>query len=165
MSDHGMEDRPPFLADAMLGSLARKLRIFGFDTSYFRDGTDRELELVAAAERRVVLTSDRGLLQHARGLGLTAIGVAGRTDGARLRSLIAGARSAGLELKPGEPRCALCNGVLDRRTRRQVEGLLPVSVTGRHRLFFWCGHCGRYYWRGRHWDRMRNLTSLLPSRQ
>ncbi len=40
-----MPTGPRFVADAMLGSLARKLRIFGFDTLYFREGPDLELEL------------------------------------------------------------------------------------------------------------------------
>ncbi|HVB95073.1 MAG TPA: Mut7-C RNAse domain-containing protein [Nitrososphaerales archaeon] len=45
-----VKSRPRFIADAMLGSLARKLRIFGFDTSYFSDGRDIELEDLARKE-------------------------------------------------------------------------------------------------------------------
>ena len=47
----------------MLGSLARKLRIFGYDTLYFREGSDAELERVAIAEDRVIVTADRGLAE------------------------------------------------------------------------------------------------------
>ncbi len=56
--------RPPrFVADAMLGSLARKLRIFGFDTLYFKDGGDSELLKLAKSEGRILLTSDDGPLR------------------------------------------------------------------------------------------------------
>ncbi len=80
--------RPPrFVADAMLGSLARKLRIFGFDTAYFAEGGDPELEALARRERRVILTSDRRLFAHSAGRGLQAILVEGKTDRARLRSI------------------------------------------------------------------------------
>ena len=83
-----------FIADAMLGSLARKLRIFGFDTLYFREGSDAELEMVARTETRIILTSDRALLEHAVRAGLPALMMSGKGDRARLESLIAQADDA-----------------------------------------------------------------------
>ena len=38
-----MTDNPSFAADVMLGSLAKWLRIMGFDTLYFRVIDDNEL--------------------------------------------------------------------------------------------------------------------------
>lgn len=148
----------------MLGSLARKLRIFGFDTLYFREGPDLELELIARAEGRVILTSDRALAAHSNRHGLIAFAVEGRSDRARLGSLVLQARSASLALPPGEPRCAICNSPLTRVSRDIAAGLLSESVTRRHRLFYRCESCNKLYWRGGHWSRLRKLSTLLAHR-
>ena len=156
-----MDEGPKFVADAMLGSLARKLRIFGFDTLYFREGSDSDLERIARVENRIIVTSDRSLVAHSTRAGLTAFGVFGRNDRQRLGSLVEQARGGAVSLRAGPPRCALCNGVLERLARSQVSGSLPESVAMRHRLFYWCSACRKFYWRGGHWSRMRGLSSLL----
>ncbi len=160
-----MAEGPKFIADAMLGSLARKLRIFGFDTVYFREGPDSDLERIARSEGRVILTSDRALLEHSRRRGLRALCVTGKSERARIERLREEARAAGTELNPGAPRCALCNRVLARVARAEVEADLPSSIARRHRLYFRCTGCDKLYWRGRHWSRLRGLSSLMAGRQ
>ncbi|MGA2665883.1 MAG: Mut7-C RNAse domain-containing protein [Nitrososphaerales archaeon] len=156
---------PRFVVDAMLGSLARKLRIFGFDTLYFRDGPDRELERVSREEARVMVTSDRALAEHAGRHGLVALLVQGRTDRARLVSLLAQARSGGVEVSRGDPRCAVCNSALERVGPERAARSLPRSIAARHRLYFLCAGCGRLYWRGGHWSRLGRLSPLFGGRR
>jgi uncharacterized protein with PIN domain len=50
-----------FLADAMLGRLAKWLRILGYDTAYFSQIEDSDLVRIARAEGRMLLTRDREL--------------------------------------------------------------------------------------------------------
>jgi uncharacterized protein len=162
-----MPHPPKFLADAMLGSLARKLRIFGFDTAYFKEGEDAELEAEARRERRVILTSDKLLFAHARAKGLRAVLVAGRSDRARLLSVQA-------QVGPGHgfpigaamgSRCAACNGELMRIGKKGAAAAdLPPKVVARHRLFYRCTSCSRLYWRGGHWGRLRRLSSSLRTK-
>ncbi|MDA4116519.1 MAG: Mut7-C RNAse domain-containing protein [Thaumarchaeota archaeon] len=155
-----------FVADAMLGSLARKLRIFGFDTIYFGEGGDPELEALAKKEKRVIITSDRRLFEHSEGMGLRAVLVEGKTDGARLRSV---AKQAGpgmtLSLRGRTSRCAVCNGELELIRRSDAAASeIPPKVLARHRLFFVCKSCSRRYWRGRHWDKLRRLSYSLDTK-
>ena len=151
----------------MLGSLARKLRIFGYDTAYFAEGSDPDLEALAKRESRVILTSDRRLFARSEARGVLAILVEGKTDGARLRSV---ARQAGpgvtLRLGGGRAsRCAVCNGELELIGRRDAfASMIPPKVLARHRLFYMCGSCSRFYWRGRHWDRLRRLSYSLGAK-
>ena len=57
-----MNPRPKkFLADVMLGRLAKWLRILGYDTLYFRDMDDQELIRRAVRDSRILLTRDREL--------------------------------------------------------------------------------------------------------
>src|SRR5215510_2346594 len=59
--------KPPsisFLADAMLGSIARKLRIFGFDTLYLAQAGDNEILRIGMEEGRVILTADKELFKR-----------------------------------------------------------------------------------------------------
>jgi len=156
-----MPGSPRFVADAMLGSLARKLRIFGFDTLYFRTGPDRELERVSREDARVILTSDRALAEHAGRHGLVALLLQGRSDRARLVSLLSQARSRGIVVSRGDPRCAVCNSDLERVGPERAARSLPGSVVGRHRLYYLCRGCGKLYWRGGHWPRLRRLSRLF----
>ncbi len=153
-----------FVADAMLGSLARKLRILGFDTRYHEKGTDRELTSSAKAEGRIVLTSDRQLWNQ-RNSSLQVFLITGRSDRERLLSLLGEAKSRGIRLLEGESRCALCNGALRPSRMQELRGQVPDPVLKRHRSFNICIDCGKVYWRGRHWSRLRKFSYLLRSKK
>jgi hypothetical protein len=53
-----------FVADAHLGGLAHLLRMTGFDTLYDNHFHDAEIERLAHAQQRIVLTRDRELLKR-----------------------------------------------------------------------------------------------------
>jgi uncharacterized protein with PIN domain len=169
-----MPRRPKFIADAMLGSLARKLRIFGFDTIYFKEGDDAELEARARKEKRVILTSDKSLFEHAQAKGLRSVLVGGLTDKERLLSVSAQAgpdMASHLREGMSSSRCAVCNGELKVLGRKEAVAAaeaapattskIPAKVLARHRLFYICISCSRFYWRGTHWERLRRLSSSL----
>lgn len=153
-----------FVADAMLGSLCRKLRAFGFDTAYYRAGSDSGIITLARAQKRVILTSDRSLAAMAPSKGLVAVLVEGKSDGERISSISRAAAASGTQLVRGDPLCSLCGGDLFTIRRVDVLGEVPPSVTVRHRLFYRCGSCGKYYWRGSHWKKLRSLSRRLRSK-
>ena len=145
----------------MLGSIARKLRIFGYDTLYFEED-DSTIERVAKSQGRVILTSDKGLAAHADRRGIAVINVKGRTDKARLAVVF---RRARIEANPSASRCAVCNGVLERSGREEARSAgLPERVVELHRFFCRCTSCSKFYWKGKHWDRLRRLSAGLRQR-
>ncbi|MDE1857901.1 MAG: hypothetical protein KGI26_02375 [Thaumarchaeota archaeon] len=150
-----------FVADAMLGSLARKLRALGFDASYYRSGDDAGLLEAAAREGRVVLTSDRELAARASARGTRAVLLTERTDGARLSAMARACRGEGIALVRGDPLCSVCGGTLKALRRADVSGMVPPSVEKRHRAFFSCEECGKLYWRGSHWKKLRSMSRRL----
>ncbi len=150
-----------FVADAMLGSLARKTRAFGFDTFYYSDGDDDRIMRIARSEGRIILTADRSLAERARKGRVSVLLVSGKSDSRRLASLLVAADSSGVSLVRGEPLCSLCGGDLQAMKRAEVAGQVPLSVEKRHRLFFKCAECGQYYWKGSHWKKLRWLDRIL----
>lgn len=150
-------DRDPLLLDAMLGTLATYLRMCGYDAAYALDRgveDDDRLRELAGAEGRRLLTRDASL--------------AGRTDGAvllesrevteQLREL----RAAGFDLGlPDRPRrCGNCNGPLrplddDERRPDYVPDDLADGDVRR------CRDCGQCFWRGSHWDDVRERIESL----
>jgi len=50
--------KPIFFVDAMLGNLATKLRLLGFDSLYSSSIEDDELLRVAKLENRVIISRD-----------------------------------------------------------------------------------------------------------
>jgi uncharacterized protein with PIN domain len=143
-----------FVADAMLGRLAKWLRILGHDTAYFPDLEDRELVRLARAEDRVLLTRDTEL---ARRRGLRSLLVESDRFEEQLGQLL-GDLSLDME---SPPRCARCNALLEALDKAAAKGRVPPYVYRRHSEFTLCPACDKVYWRGTHWQRMRERIDQI----
>lgn len=148
-------DRPRFLADEMLGTLARWLRMMGYDTEYARGLLDGELLELASAEDRVLLTRDRQLAERAgsRGLLITSVVL-----DEQLEQVVSAYR-----LNSDRPmtRCTVCNGELEAVGADEVAGKVPERVLELRDEFFICPMCGKVYWKGTHWDRIERTIERL----
>ena len=141
-----------FVVDGMLGSLARWLRILGYDTDYANQRDDAELTRIARAESRVLLTRDRELAGRR---GLKSLLIESQLLDEQLAQVTATfPPKAGAH--PG--RCSVCNTVLVEATPEEVAHRVPRYVLKRHPPFRRCPGCDRIYWRGSHW---RNMQSRL----
>jgi uncharacterized protein len=159
--------RPPttsgtkFIVDAMLGSLARKLRALGLDAAYYNVGDDTGLLEVAGQESRIILTADRSLASAASSNGHRVMLLKGKTDGLRISEMAEAASRWNLALVKGESFCSKCGGTLEKLPKAGVLGLVPHNVYLRHRLFYRCFSCGQVYWHGSHWKKLRSLARRL----
>ncbi len=145
-----MNERPPrFVVDSMLGSLARWLRILGYDAEYESQRDDPELVRLARAEDRVLLTRDH-MLANRR--GVRSLFIESQDLDEQLAQV-----TAAFPLSPGqyEGRCPVCNTALIVATPEEVEGAVPPYVLQHHRRFQRCPGCRRVYWRGSHWRNMQ----------
>ncbi|NPC58605.1 Mut7-C RNAse domain-containing protein [Caenimonas soli] len=151
---------PRFAADAMLGRLARWMRVLGFDTTYDAELADPDLVRLAKDEGRVLLTRDRHLLRELRPRLAHEI----RQDAPleQLRELVTALDLAA----PAElfTRCMLCNTLLPPPLDEEAaERLLPPGVRGIPGPVRRCPVCGRIYWHGSHVRRMRDaLERAVP---
>lgn len=150
---------PGFLADAMLGRLARWLRVLGFDTRFDPALDDPELVALADAESRVLLTRDRRLvtdLQPARPLL-----IAYDAPLEQLRQVIDACK---LEAPNALfTRCLLCNAPLREATAEEASRRCPHPVDTLSEPVMCCPLCQRLYWYGSHTRRMHEtLRDALP---
>jgi uncharacterized protein len=144
---------PRFILDGMLGSLARKLRILGYDSVFDKESDDTQLLSFCRKSGRELLTADVDLYLRAKKQGLPSILILSRTDRGRLLELFSalGRRSVSADF----PRCSACNG--------ELKGSGKVSREGK--VVFFCTSCGKEYWRGSHWKKLellfRGVNQLL----
>lgn len=146
-----------FIADAHLGGLARLLRLAGFDTLYDNHYEDADVVAIAEREGRIVLTRDRELLKR-RELthGCFVHALRPEHQAAEVFTRLDLARSA----KPFSL-CLACNAPLHAIDKAAVSSRLPPDVRARHTRFATCDHCGRVFWEGSHWRRMRSVVDRL----
>lgn len=149
------EPRPPepaFLADAMLGRLARWLAMLGYDSSFAGAGrkTDFDIAWRAREEGRVLLTRDTRIPVFA---GLRTVVIRGQRFEDQLRQVFA---EMGLKAAPERlfSRCTLCNLPVRAVPREEAMPKVPEKVRALDTPFFTCPGCARMYWNGTHVDRV-----------
>ncbi|WCD99124.1 Mut7-C RNAse domain-containing protein [Streptomyces sp. HUAS 31] len=138
-----------FLLDVHLGTLARRLRLLGVDTAYeSTDIGDPALASLSAAEKRVMLSRDRGLLRR-RELWAGAYVYSTRPE-EQLHDILDRFRP---ELRPWT-RCTACNGLLKEVTKEEVAEQLQGGTQRSYDVFAQCTQCKRAYWKGAHHEQL-----------
>lgn len=168
-----------FLADAMLGNIARKLRIFGFDTLYMAQAHDDEILRTGIKQDRVILTADKELFKRIVKVGARGVLVsAGASELEDLVHILTENGITSIGMNGVGSRCSVCNGHLEKRTSDQVKNddgcnnnnnndddvIVPDKVIACHKQFFQCIACGKIYWEGGHLKRIRALVRILDAK-
>jgi uncharacterized protein with PIN domain/sulfur carrier protein ThiS len=151
---------PRFVLDVHLGTLARHLRMLGFDTLYSNRATDEELVGLSLGEERVLLSRDRALVSRPE--LRRAFHIAPQQPLLQLTAIVRRLDLAG-SMKPFS-RCLRCNTQLTEVRKSEIEGQLPPRVRELFDEFRRCGGCGRVYWRGSHYERMAQLVLHLRAK-
>jgi len=151
------DGRTRFFADAMLGRLARWLRILGFDVAFQPHIGDGELVRRAVEEDRAILTRDRALPREWRVSGVYVVSTEKPLE--QLREVIRAFDLA--DAVQLFTRCNRCNTPLDKPRRDEILDRVPGPVLARHRDFRSCPECQRVYWSGSHTDRMERVARQI----
>lgn len=144
------DSEPRFIVDTMLGSIARWLRILGYDTVYDKDADDWQIIRRAEVEKRIIVTRDRALHNKAVKNGLRSILLWEDEVEKRLAhiALLTGIR---LGVDFARTRCPEDNTPLIKVDKEEVKEKVPPRVYRVHNDFWICPRCGKVYWIGRHW--------------
>ncbi len=139
-----------FIADVMLGRLAKRMRLMGFDVLYDRTLNDNDLLRLSLDQCRTILTRDVALA----GRPLAADHLFIKSDRVseqlgQVYSVFSPPSSSALLT-----RCSVCNEPLLAIAREKIKDLVPVQVYGTGTSFLYCKKCRRVYWKGSHVKKM-----------
>jgi len=149
-----------FIADAMLGRLAKWMRFLGMDVLYYRDIEDRQIIRIAREQERTILTRDTGFLRRKELKDCIFI----KSDDV-FEQLSELKERIGLDKYIQERRCPVCNGLFSIVARKaDIKESVPDHVYRNYNNFIKCDGCGRVYWEGTHHQRIREKISGLIGR-
>ena len=146
-----------FVADAMLGKLARWLRLLGFDCLYAGDIADADLVRRAVEAGRVILTRDRALPEEWRVADIHVLRA--ETTFEQLSEVI-----SRFELADSVrlfSRCSECNRELQPAPVADVADRVPERVLAGCESFWECPECDRVYWEGSHTLRIKRVVEQV----
>ena len=136
----------------MLGTLAKWLRIYGFDTFFVNsEMDDAKLLEITKKENRILITRDKNLIQSARRENIKTIEVK-TTDINEQISTILG--DTEIDKTKVLSRCILCNTKVDEIKKEDVKGKVPERVFNNNEKFWFCKKCNKIYWKGSHYEKM-----------
>lgn len=139
-----------FIADIMLGRLAKYLRMTGKDVIYKNNLDDVDILKIAKIENRIILTRDSIMLKRRECVKNTVKSLLIKDDNF-IDQLKQVSSELGLDLNPDLIRCIECNMLLKDVKKEKLKGLVPPYVFKTHSLFLFCPGCNKYYWRGTHY--------------
>ena len=146
-----------FIADAMLGRLARWLRILGYDVSYESSISDDDLIARALNEGRIILTMDRKLTERESAENSMLINSPSYKE--QLKQVIT---HYNIDYKSGIfTRCLVCNGLLEPIGKEKIKDNVPPYVYSTQDEFDMCPQCGRIYWSGTHRAKMLGMLDEI----
>lgn len=149
--------KPKFILDVHLGTLAKYMRMIGLDTLYKNKFTDEEIVKISLKERRAILTKDRGILKRSevtRGYWIRSSKTIEQLKEVLLR----------FDLKDQIKefsRCLLCNSILKKIKKEKILDRLPQKVKELQNAFYICPTCDKIFWKGSHFQRMREIIAKL----
>ena len=147
-----------FVADRMLGKLAKWLRVLGYDVVYLKKAAEEEI-LQNLQEGRTLLTRNRRARSwHGKG---RVFMVNNDDPKIQLCEVVKGLRLAESDSAMFS-RCLSCNRPLAAVRREEVREEVPDYIYQRQKEFHRCSDCGKVYWHGSHAVRMRQqLRKIL----
>lgn len=155
-----------FLADRMLGTLARYLRFMDYDTlsaDSLEPGNSREdtiLLEISASSGRILLTRDRELSER----GESCVYIVSEDPLLQVRQL-ARMDLIDPEISLKMHRCPLCNNVLRKAKKAEMEECSYAPQEKAGRKFAWCPSCRKLYWMGSHAEKLERILDDALSKE
>ena len=146
-----------FIADGMLGKLARWLRMLGHNVEYANTMDDKQLLKLVEIQGRVLLTRDVQLYRRAKSKNLYVFFIEGEGEVERLANT-SRAFNFNLEIIPDRSRCPKCNNRINPVEKSQIQGKINHTTITHYEKFWQCPKCEKIYWQGAHW---RRITETL----
>lgn len=150
-----------FIVDHNAGKLVKLLRMSGHDTLFFTGDDDWQMVITALREDRIILTRDTGIMKRGVVADGRARAVLVRSDNPdeQMRQVVS---ALGLDCRSRLfSLCMECNTPLVERSPEHVKGRVPARVFSLRSEYMECSSCRRVYWKGTHWQAMKEKLARL----
>ena len=151
-----------FVADCMLGRLAKWLKILGFDVLFFSKAEDEDLLDISRRDGRILLTRDTGLIEKTRKAKDRLFVVSDNWEEQVVQVL--DEFELWYAVRPNS-RCIECNVPLKPLSRERARNLVTPYVLEHATSFALCPQCGRVYWQGTHFGDMERKIERILARK
>lgn len=139
-----------FIVDSMLGKLAKRLRLMGFDTYFDAAMDDREILKISKDEDRIIVTRDT---QMANIHGANVLLIRSTDIHEQLKE-ISNLAKIKLDEKRSFSRCPECNTPVKEVGKEEVRKIVPEFVYKTLNNFSYCSKCKKAYWQGTHYEKL-----------
>ena len=156
--------KPSFIVDAMLGKLAKKLRLLGYDSIYSSSIKDEEIIQTAKKENRILITKDVQLAKTATKQQISTIPITKSDEVEQFLQINEKVNFGRCIINGSSSRCPLCNGVLEYVEKNTIANKVPEGVFERTKDFWKCKNCRKIYWEGTHIKNLQKFTAKLNDR-
>ncbi len=151
-----------FAVDRMLGRLARMLRMLGYDAFYSQQVSPEELLGLAGRDGRLILTRGEVERRFPKAARINILSIRSESPPQQLRQIV---DELHLDWESGLcTRCTECNTEIVGVEKGGVESEVPPRVFQAYSEFYRCRGCGRVYWRGSHFERIKKNLELILKR-
>ena len=159
-----MSKKPTFLVDAMLGNLAKKLRLMGFDSFYSSSIVDEKLLSKARTEKRIIITKDEQLSKVAKKMDIPLVLITSNDEIEQVLEINKIVNVGKCAISANISRCTACNGGLQKIEKNLVLEKIPKSVLENNNDFWICKDCNQIYWEGSHIENLQKFVVALNER-
>jgi uncharacterized protein with PIN domain len=148
-----------FAVDKSLGTLAKWLRILGFDTIYEPEGSSRAF-YARLEDHRILITRSKKVQKMWGSHHHVFI-----TSNLLVEQIKQVVNQIGINRDDAQPFsiCIYCNLPIGEVNKSDVYGLVPDYIWETHDEFNRCRQCKRIYWSGSHAERSMEMINQLFS--
>ena len=146
-----------FTVDRSLGTLAKWLRILGFDTIYEPEVSASEFYAQIDGPRILITRSK--LIQQKWG-SRELVFILSNLLIEQLRQIVDEIGINREDIRPFS-NCIQCNLPIDKIDKNEVYGLVPDYIWETHDAFNQCNQCQRIYWSGSHAERSMEMINMI----
>ncbi|MEK6929587.1 MAG: Mut7-C RNAse domain-containing protein [Thermoproteota archaeon] len=158
------ESEPIFFVDAMLGNIARKLRLLGYDSQYFSDIDDEKLIDSARKEKRIIISKDEELIKKAQKLGMRSIHITKEEEVEEFLEIINSVNLKRIQINGNIARCPKCNSLTESVDKEIIKERIPQGVLKLNDKFWICKYCNQIYWEGTHIKNLQEFVGKVNER-
>jgi uncharacterized protein with PIN domain len=149
-----IKKNPGFICDFMLGRLAKWMRLLGFDTAYYRNTNGKTIIYHSRKEGRRILTRSKILADKY----VDAILIKSEHIMEQLKQI-----TNLVDIKSPFSRCPVCNIETENVRKETIKEDVPPYVFEIHNEFKRCPECGRIFWKGTHYKRIKKVINEIKS--